>query len=423
MKVFKFGGASVNSSSAVKNVAEILTLYKDYNILTVISAMGKTTNALENLTKAYFNNTTEKESVFSDIKQYHFKLIDELFSDKNNQIFGLITNIFNQLNKKINTSPSANFDFEYDQIVSYGEILSTLIVSKYLNYININNIWVDAREIIKTDSIYREGKVDWIKTEKGITQNISPLFEKDENKIIITQGFIGGSSDGHSITLGREGSDYSAAIFAFGLNAEEMIIWKDVPGVLNADPKFFENTVKLDFISYREAIELAYYGATIIHPKTIKPLQNKNIPLYVKSFLNPENQGSKISTIEKADGLVPSFIFKQNQVLISISPKDFSFIAEDNLSEIFNIISNYKIKINLMQNSAISFSICIDADNRHFDKLILTLQQKFKVKYNSNLDLITIRHYDYATIEKVVHNRKILLEQKSRLTAQLIVEN
>ena len=423
MKVFKFGGASVNNSSAVKNVADILRLYKEHNILIVISAMGKTTNALENLTKAYFNNIIEKETIFIEIKQYHFKIIDELFSDKQNQIFRTITEIFNQLYKKINTSVTDNFDFEYDQIVSYGEIISTLIVSNYLNNKNINNIWVDARKIIKTDSIYREGKVDWIKTENCITQSVLPLFKKNENKIIITQGFIGGSSDGHSITLGREGSDYSAAIFAFGLNAEEMIIWKDVSGVLNADPKFFENTFKLDDISYREAIELAYYGATIIHPKTIKPLQNKNIPLYVKSFLNPENQGTRISNIEKADGLIPSFIFKQNQVLISISPKDFSFIAEENLSEIFNIISDNKIKVNLMQNSAISFSICIDADNRHFDKLIETLQQKFKVKYNSNLDLITIRHFDYATIDKVVRNRKILLEQKSRLTAQIIVEN
>ncbi len=423
MKVFKFGGASVNSSSAVKNVADILIQYKDDNILTVISAMGKTTNALENLALEYFKKTDKKEGIYDDVKEYHLTIINELFTDKTHQIYTNISDIFNTLYKKIITSPTDNFDFEYDQIVSFGEIISTKIVSNYLSYKNIKNKWIDAREIIRTDLTYREGKVDWSFTESCIQQNILPLFSKNKENLIISQGFIGGGRGNHTVTLGREGSDYSAAIFAFGLNANEMTIWKDVPGLLNADPKFFKDTHKLDTISYREAIELAYYGATIIHPKTIKPLQNKNIPLFVKSFMNPENAGTIISNIENSDDIIPSFIFKQKQALVSISPKDFSFIAEDNLSEIFNIIAENQIKINLMQNSAISFSICMDADNRHFDKLIIDLQQKFKVKYNNNLDLITIRHYNQSIIDKIVSNRKILLEQKSRVTAQIIVEN
>lgn len=423
MKVFKFGGASVNSSSAVKNIAKILSQYKNENILTVISAMGKTTNALENLALEFFNKSHKKDDIFEEVKNYHLLIVNELFEDKSHLIFNHISEVFNQLYKKIITSPTDNFDFEYDQIVSYGEIISTKIISNYLSYINISNKWLDAREIIRTDLTYREGKVDWIFTGSCIKQNVLPYFLKSTNNLIITQGFIGGGRGNHTVTLGREGSDYSAAIFAFGLNANEMTIWKDVPGLLNADPKFFKDTHKLDAISYREAIELAYYGATIIHPKTIKPLQNKNIPLYVKSFMNPEQEGTIISNIEKTEDIIPSFIFKQKQALVSISPKDFSFIAEENLSEIFNIITNNQIKINLMQNSAISFSICMDADNRHFDNLITDLQQKFKVKYNKNLDLITIRHYNQSIIDKIVSNRRVLLEQKSRVTAQIIVEN
>lgn len=422
MKVFKFGGASVNSADAVKNVVEILTKFQNQKLLVVISAMGKTTNGLEKLTKAYYHhNTNEKISLFNEIKQFHYQIIENLFLDKSHKIYKDISEIFSQLNQKINIFPSDNFDFEYDQIVSFGEIFSTMIVSNYVNNQGIKNIWIDAREIIKTDSSFREGKVNWEFTSTEIKNKILTEFSKTD--IIITQGFIGSTNNNFTTTLGREGSDYSAAIFAYGINAEEMIIWKDVPGLLNADPKFFKETIKLDAISYREAIELAYYGATIIHPKTIKPLQNKNIPLWVKSFLNPDNEGTKISNIEQSDGIIPSFIFKQNQVLISISARDFSFIAEENLSEIFAIISYYHFKINLMQNSAISFSICIDSENHHFDKLIEKLQQNFKIKYNTNLDLITIRHYDNATINKVVSGRKILLEQRSRLTAQIIVEN
>ncbi len=425
MKVFKFGGASVNSADAVKNVAEILDKYSTEKILVVVSAMGKTTNALEKLTQAYFNKTNEINALLDEIKKFHFHIIEELFSDKNHKVYADIQLIFDELMHKLVSRTSDNYDFEYDQIVSTGELISTKIISHYLKSKGIKNKWLDAREIIKTDTTYREGKVNWQETMHKTNNIVIPYFEDKiySFRLIITQGFIGSSDDEHTTTLGREGSDYSAAIFAYNLDATEMVIWKDVPGLLNADPKFFEDTQKLDAISYREAIELAYYGATIIHPKTIKPLQNKNIPLYVKSFLHPENEGTIISNHENADGLIPSFIFKKDQALISISPKDFSFIAEENLSDIFGIFSDNKIKINLMQNSAISFSVCIDGNVKRFDALIKTLQENYKVRYNLQLDLITIRHYNQATIDKVVNNRKILLEQRSRTTAQLVVEN
>ena len=425
MKVFKFGGASVNSADAVKNVAKILENNNAEKILVVISAMGKTTNALEKLALAYFNKSSECNALLDAIKQYHFQIIELLFKDHNHIVYRDIQIIFEELAYKLISRPSENYDFEYDQIVSNGELISTKIISHYLNDNGIPNQWLDAREIIITDRTYREGKVNWQESMHRTNNLVIPFFEDNGLKthLMITQGFIGSTPDEHSVTLGREGSDYSAAIFAYNLNANELVIWKDVPGLLNADPKFFADTHKLDAISYREAIELAYYGATIIHPKTIKPLQNKNIPLFVKSFLLPESEGSIISNHENTDNLIPSFIFKQDQALISISPKDFSFIAEENLSDIFRIFSDHKIKINLMQNSAISFSVCFDAQTKHFETLIKSLQENYKVRYNLSLDLITIRHYDSSTIDKVVGNRKIILEQRSRTTAQMVVEN
>jgi len=425
MIVFKFGGASVNSYESVKNVAEIIQNYRNYNLLIVVSAMGKTTNALEKLTFSYFKQAKEEAKiVFEEIKKFHFDIIYQLFNNKKHPIYIKISEIFQKIFEKIQSQPSNNIDYEYDQIVSFGELISTLIINNYLNFVEIENKLIDARNIISTDENYREANVNWDVTTNNIKNHILPFLNDTKHPhIFVTQGFIGGTKKGYSTTLGREGSDYSAAIFAYGLNAVKMTIWKDVEGVLNADPKFFNNTRKLNSISYKEAIELSYYGATIIHPKTIKPLQNKKIPLYVKSFLNHKNEGSIISNIEDNDNLIPSFIFKQNQILISISPTDFSFITEHNLSEIFKIISFNKIKINLMQNSAISFSICIDEDERRFSKLIEQLSNNYKVKYNKNLELITIRNYNQETIDFVVNSRKILLEQKSRITAQIIVES
>ena len=421
MKVFKFGGASVNSADAVKNVVAIVNNYIDDNLLIVISAMGKTTNALEQLIDAYFNNN-DYSFIYNNIKDYHHNIIKELFAEDKSFILNDINTLFNSLDTKLTLKPTTNYDYEYDQIVVYGELLSTKIIHQYLKTTGVWNIWFDARKVIITDNTFKEAKVNWELTSDEIDFSIASKYKDNEKRIIITQGFIGGTLNGISTTLGREGSDYTASIFAYCLNAEEVIIWKDVPGVLNADPKYFEDTHKLDSISYREAIELAYYGASIIHPKTIKPLQNKNIPLRVKSFINPDESGTIISDIDHADGLMPSFIFKKKQTLVSISPRDFSFIAEDNLSDIFRIIALSGIKINLMQNSAISFSICIDENKKRLDRLIESLKKEYQVKYNQDLELITIRHYDQETIDKIVGNRRIYVEQKNRLTAQLIVE-
>jgi aspartate kinase len=422
MKVFKFGGASVKDAEAVKNVATILKQYPDQNIVVVLSAMGKTTNALERLTNAYFfsggNKTAETENaatVLEEIKKYHFDIIEQLFPDKNHSIYNEINNAFVELDWAIEEPPSHSYDHEYDQIVSIGEIVSTKIVNAYLNQADIKSKWQDVRDFIQTDNTYRQGNVDW-----ELTQRLSQALATGEG-ITVTQGFIGGTSENFTTTLGREGSDFTAAIIAFTCNAESVTIWKDVPGVLNADPKWFAETKKIDQLSYHDAIELAYYGATVIHPKTIKPLQNKKIPLYVKSFLNPKEAGTIINEDQSSLPL-PCFIFKVDQVLISISPKDFSFIVEENFSAIYKLFAEKQVKINMMQNSAISFSVCIDNDAHKLPDLIKTLQKEYRVLYNENLELITIRYYDQATIDRVTTDKKVLLEVKSRYTVQLVAQ-
>lgn len=422
MKVFKFGGASVKDAEAVKNVATILKQYPDQNIVVVLSAMGKTTNALERLTNAYFfseeNKTTEAENattVLEEIKKYHFDIIEQLFPDKAHPIYNEVNNAFVELDWAIEEPPTHSYDHVYDQIVSIGEIVSTKIVNAYLNQAGIKSKWQDVRDFIQTDNTYREGNVDW-----ELTQRLSQALATSEG-IIVTQGFIGGTSENFTTTLGREGSDYTAAIIAFTTNAESVTIWKDVPGVLNADPKWFAETKKIEHLSYHDAIELAYYGATVIHPKTIKPLQNKKIPLYVKSFLNPGEAGTIINEDQSSLPL-PCFIFKVDQVLISISPKDFSFIVEENFSAIYKLFAEKQVKINMMQNSAISFSVCIDNDAHKLPDLIKTLQKEYRVLYNENLELITIRYYDQATIDRVTIDKKVLLEVKSRYTVQLVAQ-
>jgi len=422
MKVFKFGGASVKDTEGVKNVAKIMKRFSGENILVVVSAMGKTTNALERLVQSYFYKKGDSAAILEEIKQYHFDIIRQLFPDVVHPVYNEINNAFVELDWAVEGSPIKDYDFEYDQVVSVGEIISSKIVSAYLHESGIQNKWLDARDYVKTDNTYREGKVDWQFTEKLAKEN--PLFKlqipKHSNtQTLITQGFIGVTSENYTTTLGREGSDYSAAIFAYIFDAESVTIWKDVPGVLNADPKWFKDTVMLDRISYRDAIELAYYGASVIHPKTIQPLQNKNIPLYVKSFLNPDSKGTIISADSNALP-VPSFIFKVNQVLISILPKDFSFIIEENLSDIFSLFARQRIKINVMQNTAISFSVSVDNDPLKIPALIRALQEHYKVKYNENMELITIRHYDQETIDRVTEGKQIILELKSRNTVQLV---
>lgn len=420
MQVFKFGGASVKDAPAVKNVAEVLKKHALKPTIVVISAMGKTTNALEELVNAYLKNTGKPEEILQKIKEYHFGILNELFPDKKHPVFNELENTFVELSWIIEDAPTASYNQVYDQIVCMGELISTKIVSAYLNETGIKNKWMDARGIIQTDNTYREGKVNYELSETLVKSQLLPVLEV--NKIVVTQGFIGGTSENFTTTLGREGSDYTAALLAYFTDAESVTIWKDVDGVLNADPKWFKNTRKIDELSYYDAIELTYYGATVIHPKTIKPLQNKNIPLYVKSFLNPDKNGTVIHDGGKRLP-IPGYIFKIDQILISIQPKDFSFIAEDNLSNIFELFSKYGVKINVMQNSAINFTVCTDNDPQKTEPLIEELQQQYKVLYNTGLELLTIRNYDQVTINKLTENKSVLLELKSRNTAQLVMMN
>jgi len=419
IKVLKFGGASVDSADAVRNVGNILQKYSSEKVLIVLSAMGKTTNAFEHIADSYFNQMNSTIGLFKDVKTYHHSIANELFPESNHTVFQSLDHIFEDLESVLAEAVSDNFNYEYDRIVSYGEILSTTILYHYLLDQKFKIAWSDARNMIETNDDYRNALVDWKSSQNKISEQCEELFRK--NNFIISQGFIARSSMGDTTTLGREGSDFSAAIFAYALNAERLVIWKDVPGLLNADPKYFENTKKLDKVSFKETIELAYYGASIIHPKTIKPLQNKNIPLFIKSFIDPDSEGSVIQSNTINDQLIPSYIFKKSQVLISISPRDFSFIAESNLARIFSQMANFGLKANLMQNSAISFSLCIDEGGEEMIGFIQEMQNDFKVRYNRNMELITIRHYNQEIIDDLIGNRKLYLEQKSRSTVQLLV--
>lgn len=420
-KVLKFGGASIKDSSSVINTSKILANYKGEKAICVFSAMGKTTNALEKLVCAKMqNNVEEAQKVFEEVKTFHTHIINKLFDAKDKAILNAFNRIFNDLEAQAYDEASNDYNYEYDQLVYYGEFLATKIISHYLTKEGFKNKWIDVRDYLKTDNTYREAKVDWKLTSYLSNKFLYPVLLKEN--MVIVQGFIGGTTENHTTSLGREGSDFTASVFAYCLDADEVQIWKDVPGLLNADPRFFNNPVKINKMSFQEAIELAYYGAKIIHPKTIKPLQNKNIPLKVKSFLNPGENGTLICNEIKMDDLVPSFILKQDQVLISISTRDFSFIAEDHLEMIFGFFAKYLVKINLMQNSAISFSVCCDDEQEKITSLISDLKKYFYLRYNKGLELITIRHYDDESIEKVLKMRKIYLEQTSRSTIQMLVE-
>ena len=419
MQVFKFGGVSVKDAYSIKNVANILKNKANEQTVVVISAMGKMTNKLEELVNAYFYKSSDSLLIFQEIKDYHFNIINQLFVNKDLLIVDEIENVFLEILWAIEEEPSNSYSFYYDQLVSQGEILSTKIISAYFNEIIISNKWIDARGIIQTDNSYREANVDYLLSKELTCNQIIPLL--NNYNIIITQGFIGGTSENYTTTLGREGSDYTAALLAYFLDAKQIVIWKDVPGVLNADPKYFKNTKKIDELSYHDAIELTYFGTSVIHPKTIKPLQNKNIPLFVRSFLKPDDIGTVIKNINKRN-TATSYIFKTDQLLISIQPKDFSFIAEENLSLIFSVFSKNNVRVNMMQNSAISFSVCIDNDKYKFDSLLLELQTQFKVLYNDNVQLMTIRNYNQETITKLSENKIILIEQRSRNNYQMVIK-
>ncbi|MBD2705395.1 aspartate kinase [Spirosoma sp. BT702] len=409
MNVFKFGGASVKDAAGIRNVAEIIRTQAK-NTLLVVSAMGKTTNLLEDLVRAYVYQLGDVQKRLERYVRYsHDVVMNELGGD-----FSLVQQTFDQLGYDLDQRPTGTFDEIYDRIVALGEVVSTQILAAYLTHIGVPVRWLDARQVICADTTFREGRIDWEKTKQRISEDVAC------EGVTLTQGFIGQTSDGRTITLGRDGSDYSASIFAHCLNAEHVTIWKDVPGVLNADPKWFDETVLLDKLTYQDAIELSYYGATVIHPKTIKPLQNKEIPLYVRSFIKPDAPGTVIGNF-KLNLPIPSFIFKINQLLISLHPNDFSFIAEDNLSRIFARFAQVGVRINLMQNTAISFSVVVDTNPDRIPALLELLKQDFRVTYNEGVELITIRHYDQQTIDRVLINKNLLLEQKSRYTVQLVV--
>ncbi len=417
MLVFKFGGASVKDAPGIINLGKVVQKYTGQQLLIVVSAMGKTTNALEKLTNAYFNQTDDMHQIYNEIKEYHYNIIDELFGPSS-PILDEVANTFVEIDWMIEDEPHDDYDFIYDQIVSIGELVSTRIVTAYLNHIELKSKWLDVRGYIHTDNTYREGIVDWPKTCEHIQQDIPAMLG---NSIVVTQGFLGGTSENFTTTLGREGSDYTAAIFAACLNAKSVTTWKDVPGILNADPKYFADTVKFDELSYTEAIEMTYYGAGVIHPKTIKPLQNAKIPLLVKPFTDPDALGTVISEIGLQHYEKPVIILKQEQVLVSVSAKDYTFITEDHLSAVFSLFASKHVKINMMQVSALSFTVCFDYRAERFEKLLESLKQEFNIKYNNNLTIITVRHYKQEDLKALVGDRKVLLEQLSRNTAQMVV--
>jgi len=415
VKIYKFGGASVKDAGSIRNVANILKQEGTENCLLVISAMGKMTNAFEEVVHAYCFDKEKLTSSIQYIEEYHNAILHDLFSEED-VIFKKVNSLLGQLKAFVHESEVKGYDFAYDQIVCFGELLSTTIVSHYLSSVGLENIWNDVRELIRTDSSHRDAKVDWQKTESAILKRI------DQQNLNIVQGFLGGNSEGNTTTLGREGSDYTAGIFAYCLNAEDVTIWKDVQGVLNADPRVFTETQLLEQISYEETIEMAFYGASVIHPKTIQPLQSKNIPLYVRSFLNTKLNGTKITRGVAIYPKLPCFIVKKNQILVSISARDFSFMVEDNISQVFNLLHQHLLKVNLIQNSAISFSVCVDNKFNQFDTFYNELKSSYKVEVVKDVDLYTIRHFNNTSLESINSKGTPVLTQINKETAQIVIK-
>lgn len=414
MKIFKFGGASVKDAEGVKNIASVLKTVGYENTLVIVSAMGKTTNAMELVIRNYFENRVELQSALQDVKKFHNQILLDLFDNERHPVFEHVKNLFTELSTFLKVNKSPDYNFVYDQTIGYGELLSTTIISYYLNEIGLKNNWLDVRTFIKTDNYYRRANINWGTTQTKISKDF------DINILNITQGFLGSDTNNFTTTLGREGSDYTAAIFAYCLNATSVTIWKDVPGVLNADPRYFENAKLLNQISYREAIELAFYGASVIHPKTLQPLQRKEIPLYVKSFLNPLADGTIVSKGKALEPEIPCFIVKKNQILISLSSLDFSYIVEENISEIFSLLHLYKMKVDLIQNSAISFSVCLEDTYNNLEKLLQHLKAKFNVIFHKNVNLYTIRHFSEDIITTLEKDKTVLLKQLTQQTVQIV---
>ncbi|MDG1038171.1 MAG: aspartate kinase [Polaribacter sp.] len=414
MKIFKFGGASVKDAESVRNITQILQSEGTENTVVVISAMGKTTNAFEEVIDAYYNKTDKLSDNLGVIEDYHKAIINDLF-DKGDAIYKEIDILLGELSWFLARNTSQRYNYVYDQIICFGELLSTKIVSAYLSKIGIDNNWFDVRNYIKTDSNYRDAKVDWDLTQKIITEKL------DATKLNITQGFIAANDTENTTTLGREGSDYTAGVFAYCLDAENVTIWKDVPGVLNADPRVFTETTLLEQISYEEAIEMAFYGASVIHPKTLQPLERKEIPLLVRSFVNPKEIGTKVSQGTRLVPCIPCFIVKKDQILVSISALDFSFMVENNISYIFQKLHDYQLKVNLIQNSAISFSVCIDNKFNKFDAFYDELKTQFKIDVQKGVDLYTVRHFDNNAVLSIEEKGESLLTQVNKETIQIVL--
>lgn len=428
-KIFKFGGASVRDAGGVRNVASILRRYAETPLVVVVSAMGKTTNALEDLLGYYMtNDPLGVVAAFERVTVYHQAILSDLFPNPGHPVHGEVESLFNQLRGYIRKGhlfmkDRPGYDHEYDQVVSYGELVSSSILYHHLIDEGFDTCLFDVREIIRTDATHRDARVNWETTRTLVNGSIGSCLREKQHKgsIALTQGFLGGDGTGLTTTLGREGSDYTAAILAWCLGSASMTIWKDVPGVMNADPRWMDDAVTLDTLSYREAIELAYYGAGVIHPKTIQPLENADITLAVKSFVNPDLPGTTIRNLREWNIAIPLFIRKRDQMLISLSSRDFSFIIEEHLSQIFRILADYRVTVNLMHNSAISFSFCIGNDRRKTEPLLRFLSGIYETRYNEGLELFTIRHYDNQAIRRVTGNREVLMEIRSRSTVQLVV--
>ncbi len=416
MRIFKFGGASVKDAAGVKNVVKVLNEVGHEDTLLVVSAMGKTTNAMEAIVNAYFNDKKVMASAFEEVISYHDKILIDLFANPQHDIFKKVKALFDEVHGFLAWNKSPNYNFVYDQVVGYGELLSTTILSGYFNEIGIKNTWIDVREMIKTDDSYRDPSVNWKNTQENVLKRV------DRKKLYVTQGFLGSDDNNFTVTLGREGSDYTAAILAYCLNASSVTIWKDVPGVLNADPRYFKETQLLNKISYLEAIELAFYGASVIHPKTLQPLQQKEIPLLVKSFIAPNNPGTTVGKGMGIEPEVPCFIVKKDQVLMQLSSLDFSFIVEDSISELFKMLHDHKMKVDLIQNSAISFSVCVDNKFGRLNELLGQLKSRFKVVHHEGVSLYTIRHFNQKAIDSLLNGHDVLLEQRGKETLQLVVK-
>ena len=419
MKIFKFGGASINNFERIQSLAKILKEYTNEKILIIISAMGKMTNALEKVAEAFYAGKKEEALLlFEKIKQNHLTLLKYAVTQQWEAATNELFNHFTEVEWLLHDNPVKDYNYYYDQIICTGELLSTSILSFYFNEEKINNKWIDVRDVLRTDNTFRDAIIDWNITEKNTFEKILPLFE--EANMVITQGFIGSTDENESTTLGREGSDYTAAVFANILNAESVTIWKDVEGIMNADPKETDEAVTISDLSYREVIEMAYYGAQVIHPKTIKPLQNKKIPLYVKSFLNPRLPGTVI-TGKNPHNLPPIIVYKRNQVLISLESKDFSFVEGKPVNTLYEMLSRLKIKPNLTQNAAISLFVCVDNIPEKVAEVAIQADALFNVQLEKTLTLLTIRHYNEEVLKKYIEHKMIVLQQKTADTIQLLM--